>query len=65
MNIGWICPRCGKVNAPDVKQCDCDNGHYEHTFVPIPYCPQQPYYSPHWYPEVPPTFIVGETHFYG
>ena len=20
---GWICPRCGKVLAPDVKECDC------------------------------------------
>jgi len=23
MNEGWICPRCKKVNAPDVKACDC------------------------------------------
>lgn len=21
--VGWICPRCKKVNAPDVKSCDC------------------------------------------
>jgi rubredoxin len=21
---GWGCPRCKKVNAPDVKQCGCD-----------------------------------------
>jgi len=25
MNEGWVCPRCGKVNAPDVKWCDCKN----------------------------------------
>ena len=22
--VGWLCPRCSKVNAPDVKQCPCD-----------------------------------------
>lgn len=21
---GWICPRCGKVNAPWVMQCFCN-----------------------------------------
>ena len=24
-DYGWICPRCKKVNAPWVKQCDCEN----------------------------------------
>ena len=22
-NTGWICPRCQKVHAPDVRGCDC------------------------------------------
>jgi len=22
-NMGWICPRCNKVHAPDVKWCRC------------------------------------------
>jgi phage FluMu protein Com len=21
--LGWICPRCKKSNAPSVKQCSC------------------------------------------
>ena len=26
---GWICPRCNKVNAPFVKECDCnDDSNY-------------------------------------
>jgi len=33
-NKGWECPKCGKVNAPHVNQCDCvkdkiqENGRY-------------------------------------
>lgn len=22
-NYGWVCPRCGKVLAPDVRECTC------------------------------------------
>lgn len=28
MKEGWICPGCGKVNAPFVKQCSCNNTDY-------------------------------------
>jgi hypothetical protein len=24
MPTGWVCPRCGKVNAPHVDQCTCE-----------------------------------------
>lgn len=23
MSEGWLCPRCGKINAPFVTQCNC------------------------------------------
>ncbi|KPK86874.1 MAG: hypothetical protein AMJ81_00175 [Phycisphaerae bacterium SM23_33] len=23
---GWLCLRCGAVNAPDVRRCDCEPG---------------------------------------
>lgn len=28
MKEGWICPRCGKVNAPFVEQYTCNNTDY-------------------------------------
>ena len=34
---GWICPRCGKVNAPWVTQCSCNRSTYILPKVGAPY----------------------------
>lgn len=34
-NYGWICPKCGKVNAPHKDFCDCSGGGYYPNIV---YC---------------------------
>lgn len=49
MNQGWVCPKCGKVNAPWKESCDCVQ------VVPAnPYqYPVQPYYPQPWYPTEP------------
>ena len=26
-NVGWVCPRCGAVNAPWVRMCYCQRGY--------------------------------------
>ena len=25
---GWACPRCNRINAPWVRQCDCGGNNY-------------------------------------
>lgn len=33
INYGWICPKCGKVNAPHRDFCDCSGGGYYPNIV--------------------------------
>ena len=34
-NKGWECPRCGKVNAPSVLQCECVKQNVSgNTYIP-------------------------------
>lgn len=49
-NTGWICPKCGKVNAPWVASCDCVSS-IKITYPPY-VAPYQPY-NPPWYPYTP------------
>lgn len=36
MDQGWICPKCGKVNAPWKESCDCVK------LTPTPTYPEYP-----------------------
>lgn len=38
---GWECPRCGRINAPWVRQCDCSRSNWTIT-------PDQTY-EPEWW----------------
>lgn len=46
MSYGWVCPKCGRVNAPWKGTCDCCKG------ISLPYTPPNtpqtpaPYYNP-------------------
>lgn len=48
---GWICPCCGRVNAPWVAHCDCTGWYYQ------PYYPYYPNTNP--YPTVTWQVICG------
>ena len=50
---GWECPRCGRINAPWVRQCDCSRSNWTIT--------SDWTYKPDWWKEVtcsPDTFKV-------
>ena len=36
MKEGWICPRCGKVNAPFVEQCTCNSSTCDNNYYYYP-----------------------------
>lgn len=33
IEYGWECPRCGHINAPWVRQCDCPRNHQSNTIT--------------------------------
>lgn len=50
---GWECPRCGRINAPWVRQCDCSVNNWTIT--------SDLTYKPDWWKEVtcnPDTFKI-------
>ena len=50
---GWECPRCGRINAPWVRQCDCNGNNWTIT--------SDWTYKPEWWKEVtcsPDTFRI-------
>jgi predicted RNA-binding Zn-ribbon protein involved in translation (DUF1610 family) len=59
MPTGWVCPKCGKVNAPWVASCDC-KAQIVYVSYPVYVPPYTPYYPTYPYtPYYPsPTWII-------
>lgn len=52
---GWECPRCGRINAPWVRQCDCSRNNWTITTS------EDWTYKPEWWKEItcnPDTFRI-------
>lgn len=47
---GWECPRCGRINAPWVRQCDCSRNNWTVTWTSDH--PSWTGDSPEWWKEV-------------
>jgi len=59
---GWVCPKCGKVYAPDVKECaECNQRAIPMLYPNYPVYPVYPTFP--WYPQYPnyPTITWGNT----
>lgn len=52
MSYGWVCPKCGRVNAPWKSTCDCSKG------IAVPNTPPNTPYTPFYNPpiEIPNPF---------
>ena len=72
MSYGWICPKCGRVNAPWKSHCDCNGGNgpiwkfdYDDLLYKeykLPKGPTEPYEwgdTPGWWNQGPTNYFAG------